>query len=54
MNIIVKTPVQGYTPGQIINMEIDVNNHSDKSIVKFSVELIRVREFNSKLLPIIY
>ena len=42
MEIVVRTAVQAYTPGQIINAEIALTNDSDKSIVKFSVELIRV------------
>lgn len=44
MEIVVRTAVQAYTPGQIINVEITLDNDSDKFIVKFSVELIRVRD----------
>lgn len=48
IKIIAQTPIQAYTPGQIINIKIDVNNDTDKSIIKFSVELIRVRIRNLK------
>lgn len=40
---VVRIPVRAYTPGQMINVEIYVNNQSRQSIAELSVELIRVR-----------
>lgn len=50
MNIVVRTPVQAYTPGQIINVEINASNQCNKSIVKFTVGLIRVRNINQNMI----
>ncbi|XP_031621717.1 arrestin domain-containing protein 17-like [Contarinia nasturtii] len=41
MQIFVLVPVCGYTPGQVINLEIDVNNKSKRSITEFGIELVR-------------
>lgn len=35
-------PVGGYTPGQVINLEIDVINESDQPVSDFTVQLIKV------------
>lgn len=37
------TPVRGYTPGQIINLKLNVSNASKEPVHKFEVELIKVR-----------
>lgn len=49
MIIIARTPVAGYTPGQIINLEIKVNNQSDQPLTEISVQLIKV---NGKFISI--
>lgn len=43
MIIIARTPVGGYTPGQIINLEIKVNNQSEQPLTEISVQLIKVK-----------
>lgn len=42
MRIVARTPVGGYTPGQCINLEINVKNESDQPVSEFSVQLIKV------------
>lgn len=37
-------PVQGYTPGQTINVTVKVNNESNETLSHFDVELIKVRQ----------
>lgn len=37
-------PVRGYTPGQIINLKINVSNTSNEPLHRFEVDLIKVRE----------
>lgn len=41
MNIVTRIPVQGYAPGQTINVEIEVDNESEQRAV-FSVQLWKV------------
>ncbi|XP_055302464.1 arrestin domain-containing protein 17-like [Sitodiplosis mosellana] len=41
MKIVVRTPVRAFAPGQMINVEIYVNNQSKQSIAELSIELIR-------------
>lgn len=43
VDICVRMPVSGYTPGQTINLDMNVNNKSNKQISEFSVKLIKVR-----------
>lgn len=43
LKIVVRIPVRGYTSGQFINIEIDVQNKSNVSVSKFLAELIQVR-----------
>lgn len=38
-----RIPVSGYTPGQTINLEIDVDNQSDEK-PEFKVELQKVKK----------
>lgn len=40
--IIASVPSGGYTPGQIINVQIEVNNQSDQLVSNFTVQLIKV------------
>lgn len=35
-------PTSGYAPGQVIPLQIDVNNKSNKNISEFKVELNKV------------
>lgn len=42
IQIIARTPVRGYIPGQIIPLEIEINNQSNVEISKFTIELIKV------------
>lgn len=42
MHLVARIPVRGYTPGQTINIEIDVDNRSDQES-DFSVKLMKVR-----------
>lgn len=44
MKLIARTPVGGYTPGQVINLEIDVINQSDQPVSDFTVQLIKVNK----------
>ncbi|XP_055296146.1 arrestin domain-containing protein 3-like [Sitodiplosis mosellana] len=45
MQIVARVPVGGYTPGQFINLEINVNNHSGQSISGFNIHLIKRIKF---------
>lgn len=45
LKIVVRTPVGGYTPGQVINLEVNVNNQSDQPVSDFTVQLIKVKKF---------
>lgn len=42
MHVVVRIPVSGYTPGQSIDVEIDVDNKSEE-IADFVVQLVKVR-----------
>lgn len=39
-------PVGGYTPGQNINLELNVNNQSSQPVTEFIVQLLKVSEIN--------
>lgn len=42
VKILARTPVTGYTPGQTINMDIEIQNDSNRAIPKFTVAIIKV------------
>lgn len=42
LNIVARIPVRGYTPRQIIHLELFVNNMTGKSVSEFKVQLIKV------------
>lgn len=42
LNVDVRTPVRGYTPGQTINVKLNVSNESEEDVENFAVELIKV------------
>lgn len=42
MHIVVRVPVTGYTPGQTINVAVEVDNKSEIK-AEFNVQLTRVR-----------
>lgn len=42
IKLIIRTPAAAYTPGQVINMDIIVENQSALPIFKFVALLIRV------------
>lgn len=44
LKLIARTPVGGYTPGQTINLEVEVINKSDQPVSDFSVQLIKVNK----------
>lgn len=44
MKIVARSPVGGYTPGQIINLEVNVDNQSDQPVSDFTVQLIKVKK----------
>lgn len=44
IKIVFSTPVGGYTPGQTIHLEIDVDNQSNQQISNFAVQFIKVRD----------
>lgn len=44
MKLRARTPVGGYCPGQVINLEIDVINESDQPVSDFTVQLIKVKK----------
>lgn len=44
VKIIARTKAAGYCPGQIINIEIILNNQSNVPIIGITVELIKVRD----------
>lgn len=46
IKIIARTTVSAYTPGQMINMDMIVDNQSGVPILKFTVLLIRVSDGN--------
>ncbi|KAJ6645788.1 Arrestin domain-containing protein 17 [Pseudolycoriella hygida] len=48
MNVAVRIPVSGYTPGQTVNIEIKVNNRSGQEIDGFEVKLIKIIDFFAK------
>lgn len=50
MHIVVRTPVSGYTPGQTINVVVEVDNKSEEG-AKFNVQLRRVRSMFGRPLP---
>lgn len=44
IKIMARTNAAGYTPGQVCQIEININNQSDVSIVRIIVELVKVNE----------
>lgn len=42
LRITARTPVSGYTPGQMINLEIKADNDSDTAVERFTVQLLKV------------
>lgn len=42
LNIVARIPVRGFTPRQIIHLELFVNNMTGKSVSEFKVQLIKV------------
>lgn len=43
LNIVARIPKRGYTPRQIIILELFVNNKTGKTVSEFKVQLIKVR-----------
>lgn len=43
LNIVAKLPASGFTPGQRIDLTLDIENLSSKNIRNFKVELYKVR-----------
>lgn len=43
MKLSARIPVRAYTPGQFINLEINVYNRSNQLLTEFSVQLIKVK-----------
>ncbi|XP_055312538.1 arrestin domain-containing protein 17-like [Sitodiplosis mosellana] len=41
LEIVVRVPVGGYTPGQFVNLEIEVKNKSNEPVSEFTVELVQ-------------
>ncbi|XP_031621628.1 arrestin domain-containing protein 17-like [Contarinia nasturtii] len=41
LKISVRSPIGGYTPGEMINLQINVNNQSRESIREFSVKFVK-------------
>lgn len=39
------TPVSGYTPGQTINVKVNVNNKSKETLTEIEVQLNKVRSY---------
>lgn len=48
VSITATVPTSGYAPGQVISLQIDVNNKSNKNILEFKVELNKVSFDNHK------
>lgn len=48
LRLVVRVPVSGYTPGQTMNIEIDVDNQSAKD-AHFDVELLKVMNCLSQI-----
>lgn len=42
IKLIARTPVGGFVPGQLINLEINVTNQSNEDISQITVELVKV------------
>lgn len=42
LNIVARIPLRGYTPRQVIHLELFVNNMTGKSISEFKVQLMKV------------
>lgn len=42
LEIVARTPVSGYTPGQTINLEFTASNKSEQPISGFKVQLVKV------------
>lgn len=40
--ILATVPVSGYTPGQMINIDLELNNTSNENVSAFSIQIIRV------------
>lgn len=49
LRITVRTPVGGYTPGQIINVQINARNQSDQPVSEFRVQLLKVSDEKNKI-----
>lgn len=51
LEIVARSPVGGYVPGQTINFEFIVSNRSDQPVNEFTLQLIRVcRRINASQL----
>lgn len=47
--IVASVPVSGYTPGQMINVDLELTNTSNENISAFTLQIVRVsanRTFN--------
>lgn len=42
LNIVARIPLRGYTPRQVIHLELFVNNMTGKTISEFKVQLMKV------------
>ena len=42
LEIVARAPVGGYTPGQFVNLEIEVKNKSNEPVSQFTVEMVQV------------
>lgn len=49
MHVLSHIPVSGYTPGQTIDVEIDIDNRSGES-GEFSLQLLKVRDDERSLI----
>lgn len=44
LQMTVRMPVGGYTPGQTINLDVDATNNSDQDVEGFTAQLLKVSE----------
>lgn len=42
LELVVRMPVGGYTPGQTINLDVEAKNKSDQDVESFTAELLKV------------
>lgn len=42
LTVTAKIPTTGYAPGQAISLQLDVNNQSDRDIIEFNIDLIKI------------